>query len=57
MLHIIREKRRDLTQSYYKIPIPSENETIESDLGLSVEVANAIQLVWFNQFKGSQPYN
>ena len=65
-----REKRRDLTQSYDKAPTPTEKskkqydntkihqnfeQRLRTDLGRSVEVTIATQLVWLNRFTGSQP--
>ena len=36
-------------------PKPSITQRFRSDLGPSVEVTTANQLVWLNRFKGSQP--
>ena len=66
----MREKGRDLTQSYDKSPTPTEKskkqrdntktppktsiiQRLQTDLGRSVEVMIATQLVWLNWFKGS----
>ena len=66
-----REKEGDLTQSYDKTPIPTENsktngqnknvtktsitQRLRTDLGRSVWVTTAIKLVWLNMFTGTQP--
>ena len=50
---LVREKGRDLTQSYDKAPIPTEQhkkQRFHNDLGQSVGVATATRLVWFNRF-------
>ena len=71
----IREKERDLTQSYDKSPYTdrkikkkkqqrdntktptktSITQRLRNDLGRSVGVTIATQLVWLNRFTGSQP--
>ena len=58
-----RVKGRDLTQSYdnlttQKIKNPPKTmftQLFRTDLGRSVGVKTATQLVWLNQFMGSQP--
>ena len=60
----IREKGRDLTQSYDKSPYTNRNNTtmppktlitqrLRTDLGRSVGVTTATLLVWLNRFTGS----
>ena len=57
-----REKGRDLTQSYDNLldntktpPKTLITQQFQTDLGRSVGVTTATQLVWLNQFTGSQP--
>ena len=52
-----REKGRDLTQSYDNLktsPKTLITQPFWTDLGQSVGVTTATQLVWLNQFTGSQ---
>ena len=46
------QKQRDNTQTPPKTSI---TQRLRTDLGRSVKVMIATQLVWFNRFMGSQP--